>query len=1583
MLLIFASLVAKCHIRSRSILSLIALTCCLLTGIGSGQTNVLKYLELRDIGATPAEIILSPDFQTIIEFEGMTVESASSGRSDQIAVEKDGETVRLRANSETVNTDLTVMVAGRTALFILRSDPASNTPRRYVVRNSPPPSPAGLSNQGIEGKFDLDSLELGTRELPPGVALDLTARMDNKGDVTLQYTLSNDGEVAIVNEPSRLYILNEDISLKKTLSRVPPAGSVNVIRTGQSESGTIVVPNPPNGKLTFAWVLVQLGPGGQYTAIVDVSELLASPVGTTATVGVGEPAPAASAPPADPAQAVTPTPQATTPEAAATPQATATPPATEPTPVDTSAAQQGAGVTLYEHDFSGASVVLAGNGPVSFYRADQGQFGAVPDNSVSSLVVPEGYSVLLCDLQATFPCEQYGAGSHNVAPELNDKFSFAQVSVLPVMQTTTSEVAPAQESTQTNLITNASFDTGNEEVNPNGWWFWTNTDVGAKAQGKVTDGRYCGVVEAGTTDRYMIALGQGGLTLEPNLSYTLSFDYQADRVAGLAVGYRKDAAPWTDYFRQDINADAGVQHFEGSFTSTAADPKTALMFWLGANEAGTTICLDNIVLTATPAPAATAEAAPVTDSAVMPDTQANRVVDPGFDQQLGDAWFFGVIENPVAKAQGAITDGRFCTTIEASSPDDPYLLRLGQGGFSLDPSLSYTLSFDYQADKAASFLVDYQRNSETAPWTEYFKQEVVATTDVQRFEQTFTSTETEPATNLHFYFGMTEAGTTVCLDNVSLVVTPNPDAQTQPAQDQIASITSTGFDNADIAPWQFASNTEKGAVAQGAVENGEYCISIQAGGTEGYPIVLRQDDLQLALNQNYTLAFDARADKASTLIAFAETMGEPNTKYLRSVASVPTETRHFEYTFTKTDEAPQARLAFRLGGEKAEVPVKVCLDNISLVAVEASEDMASQANPEAEPTASLAGTYSLAAAHSGLCADVLRFSEDNGAAIAQWSCNNYVNQRWTLEPQGDYYKVVAEHSNKCLDVEAASLEDGHKVHQWECVEVENQLWSFKQVANGYQIVAKHSGKCLAVLDASVEAGAGLIQWTCSSGEQASNDVFALNPTEPAPDAPAASVEEVANVAQGQEATASSTWTDPGFEAAKAADGDLATGWSSSRIEDDPQSWWRVDLGQTHTLKTLELVTRQDADQPDTRRNFEIRASNNADMSDYQVLCTQDAKDLADKSTFTCDVTDTTPYRYIEVAKTIPEYFFIAEFRAYGLAQETPTDAAPAATAPAPANVGDNLVVNSSFDDSLSNAWESGFFEGARGIAKVIAGEYCFNSLNAGPFTNATRLIQFGLPLEAEQTYILSFEAYADKLRTISARVGQNYEPWTLHHQEYFTLQETKQSYTMVLKVPATQDPTSYLEFALGGKLGSNPPFRVCVDNVSLKKAEAGTQATTPNVLGNPNFDDTLGTLWQGWFDGGGGSQGLSAISNGEFCTKVTNGGANVWGAQVIQREFPLEANQTYTLSFEAHADQPRRIHARVAQGYEPWTAFHEQDFDIGQERQTYTASFTMPATGEWNGGLEFWMGGDLATNPPFTVCFDNIVLKPELATASQ
>jgi hypothetical protein len=135
------------HLSAGLFLTMLVLT---LVGFASAQDSttqvttqttqktpnyVVRYFDLSQINLAPGEVTLSPDYQTIIEFEDLPIEMASSGRSDQITVEINGSMILLRANKNIVNTDLTVMVGGQMALFMLSTDPARQKVRRYVVFN--------------------------------------------------------------------------------------------------------------------------------------------------------------------------------------------------------------------------------------------------------------------------------------------------------------------------------------------------------------------------------------------------------------------------------------------------------------------------------------------------------------------------------------------------------------------------------------------------------------------------------------------------------------------------------------------------------------------------------------------------------------------------------------------------------------------------------------------------------------------------------------------------------------------------------------------------------------------------------------------------------------------------------------------------------------------------------------------------------------------------------------------------------------------------------------------------------------------------------------------------------------------------------------------------------------------------------------------------------------------------------------------------------------------------------------------------------------------------------------------------------
>lgn len=135
-----------------------------------------------------------------------------------------------------------------------------------------------------------------------------------------------------------------------------------------------------------------------------------------------------------------------------------------------------------------------------------------------------------------------------------------------------------------------------------------------------------------------------------------------------------------------------------------------------------------------------------------------------------------------------------------------------------------------------------------------------------------------------------------------------------------------------------------------------------------------------------------------------------------------------------------------------------------------------------------------------------------------------------------------------------------------------------------------------------------------------------------------------NLAYGKRVWASSEYESEVYQSPKLVDGDPATGWSSAGV---PPHWFCVDLGREYVITSVELVTRQDYNQPETRQNFEVRASNDSTFSSYTVLGRQGMESVGYQENFVANVADENPYRYIQVAKTDSTYFFMSELMVYG------------------------------------------------------------------------------------------------------------------------------------------------------------------------------------------------------------------------------------------------------------------------------------------------------------------------------------------------
>ncbi|MCY2953325.1 MAG: carbohydrate binding domain-containing protein [Planctomycetota bacterium] len=93
-------------------------------------------------------------------------------------------------------------------------------------------------------------------------------------------------------------------------------------------------------------------------------------------------------------------------------------------------------------------------------------------------------------------------------------------------------------------------------------------------------------------------------------------------------------------------------------------------------------------------------------------------------------------------------------------------------------------------------------------------------------------------------------------------------------------------------------------------------------------------------------------------------------------------------------------------------------------------------------------------------------------------------------------------------------------------------------------------------------------------------------------------------------------------------------------------------------------------------------------------------------------------------------------------------------------------------------------------------------------------------------------------------------------------------------------------------------------------------------------------------------------------TSVTNA---AWHLQFMQRDLALKKNQTYTLSFRAHADKPTKIDAAISQSNSPWANLGlSYTADLSTQPADLSISFT-PAADEPNARIAFSLGRDLNT----------------------
>lgn len=140
-----------------------------------------------------------------------------------------------------------------------------------------------------------------------------------------------------------------------------------------------------------------------------------------------------------------------------------------------------------------------------------------------------------------------------------------------------------------------------------------------------------------------------------------------------------------------------------------------------------------------------------------------------------------------------------------------------------------------------------------------------------------------------------------------------------------------------------------------------------------------------------------------------------------------------------------------------------------------------------------------------------------------------------------------------------------------------------------------------------------------------------------------------NIAQGKTTSCSSYWQS-GLEASNAVDGNTSTIWASASGSLDATPWWKVDLGGVYRITDVQIVGRQDQDQPSCRCDFAIQASNDSSFSTYTTIGSQGGNAYPYKGTWDLKVLNNNTYRYVRVIRTgtANHHLNFAECRVFGI-----------------------------------------------------------------------------------------------------------------------------------------------------------------------------------------------------------------------------------------------------------------------------------------------------------------------------------------------
>lgn len=119
-----------------------------------------------------------------------------------------------------------------------------------------------------------------------------------------------------------------------------------------------------------------------------------------------------------------------------------------------------------------------------------------------------------------------------------------------------------------------------------------------------------------------------------------------------------------------------------------------------------------------------------------------------------------------------------------------------------------------------------------------------------------------------------------------------------------------------------------------------------------------------------------------------------------------------------------------------------------------------------------------------------------------------------------------------------------------------------------------------------------------------------------------------------------------------------------------------------------------------------------------------------------------------------------------------------------------------------------------------------------------------------------------------------------------------------------------------------------------------------------------------------GGDGAAEIKDNQIIISTKDQGTVDYSVQLVQADLPMMKGESYRVSFDAYADEPRDMIVAVTAPTAGWVRYLEDTkFEVTNEKKTYTYEFTMSSKNDPNGRLEFNMGNCGSTS---TIYISNV-----------